>query len=73
MVTVTILNPIPPAGAVTVQLLRNGALAPDGVLQKLDAVTSRTWFLRSVKTLDLITRDRVYCSGGYAISVLIPE
>jgi hypothetical protein len=32
------LNPIPPTGAVTVQLLRNGVAAPDGVLQKLDAV-----------------------------------
>jgi len=56
MVTVTILNPIPPTGAVTVQLLRNGVPAPDGVLQKLFAVTSRTWFLRGVKTLDLVTR-----------------
>jgi len=26
-----------------------------------------------VKTLDLVTRDRIYCSGSYAISVLIPD
>jgi len=73
LVTATILNPIPPTGAVTVQLLRNGVLAPDGVLQKQDAVTSRTWFLQGVKTLDLVTRNQVYCSGSYAISVLISD
>lgn len=73
MVTVTILNPTPPTGAVTVQLLRNGAAAPDGVLQKLDAATSRTWFLSGVRTLDLVTRNRIYCSGSYAVSVVISD
>jgi hypothetical protein len=69
MLTVTVQNPIPPAGAVTVELRRNGGAVPDGVVNKLNAVTSRTWFLRNVKTLDLVSHDQTYCSGGYAISV----
>jgi hypothetical protein len=71
VLTVTIVNPIPPSGAVTVELLRNGAAVPDGVLMKLNAVTSRTWFLTGVKTLDLVARDKTYCSGYHAISVLL--
>jgi hypothetical protein len=71
VLTVTIVNPIPPAGAVTVELLRNGAAVPDGVLNKLNAVTSRTWFLTGVRTLDLVARDKTYCSGQHAISVLL--
>ena len=63
VLTVTIYNPIPPTGAVKVELLRNGAAVPDGVLNKLNAVTSRTWFLTRVKTLDLVARDRTYSSG----------
>lgn len=69
VLTVTVLNPIPPAGAVIVELRRNGGAVPDGVVNKLNAVTSRTWFLRTVKTLDLISRDQTYSSGSYAISV----
>jgi hypothetical protein len=38
-------------------------------VNKLNAVTSRTWFLRNVKTLDLISRDQTFSSGSYAISV----
>lgn len=71
VLTVTIANPIPPMGAVTVELLRNGAAVPDGVMNKLNGVTSRTWFLTGVKTLDLVARDRTYCSGSHAISVLL--
>lgn len=71
VLTVTIDNPIPPLGAVKVELLRNGAAVPDGVLNKLNAVTSRTWFLTGVKTLDLVARDRTYSSGQHAISVLL--
>jgi hypothetical protein len=37
----------------------------------LNAVTSRTWFLTGVKTLDLVARDKTYCSGHHAISVLL--
>jgi hypothetical protein len=69
--TVTIVNPIPPAGAVKVELLRNGAAVPDGILNKLNGVTSRTWFLTGVKTLDLVARDKIYSSGQHAISVLL--
>jgi hypothetical protein len=72
VLTLTVLNPIPPAGAVTVELRRNGGAVPDGVINKLNAVISRTWFLTGVKTLDLVTRDKVYCSGSYAISVILP-
>ncbi len=42
---------------------------PNGVLDKRNAVTSRTWLLFDVKTLDLVTKGKVYCSGVYAISV----
>ena len=73
VLTVTIINPIPPSGAVTVELLRNGAAVPNGVLKKLNAITSRTWFLPEVSTLDLVSRDTTYCSGSYAISVLLPQ
>jgi hypothetical protein len=71
VLTVTIVNPFPPAGAVTVELLRNGAAVSDGVLTKLNAVTSRPWFLTGVKTLDLVARDKTYSSGQHAISVLL--
>jgi hypothetical protein len=64
VLTVTVLNPIPPAGAVTVELRRNGGAVPDGVINKLNAVISRTWFLTGVKTLDLVTRDKIYSSGS---------
>jgi hypothetical protein len=40
------------------------------VITKLKAVTSRTWFLKGVKTLDLVSRDNAYCSGSYAITVV---
>jgi hypothetical protein len=73
VLTVTVYNPIPPAGAVRVELRRNGGAAPDGVINKVSAAISRTWFLTGVRTLDLVTRDRVYCSGSYAISVLLPK
>jgi hypothetical protein len=69
VLTVTVLNPIPPAGAVIVELRLNGGAVPDGVVNKLNAVTSRTWFLRNVKTLDLVSRDQTFSSGSYAISV----
>jgi hypothetical protein len=71
MVSVTILNPMPRRGHRAAAA--NGVVVPDGVLQKLDAVTSRIWFLRGVRTLDLVTRNRIYCSGSYAISVLISD
>jgi hypothetical protein len=73
VVTVTIIDPIPPAGAVTVELRRNGGAVPDGVMKKLNAVMSRTWFLTGVKTLDLVTRDKIYSAGSYAISVILPN
>jgi hypothetical protein len=73
VVTVTILDPIPPAGAVTVELRRNGGAVPDGVMNKLNSVTSRTWYFTGVKTLDLISRDKIYSSGSYAISVILPN
>ncbi|HEY7292503.1 MAG TPA: hypothetical protein VH583_21885 [Vicinamibacterales bacterium] len=72
VLTVTVLNPIPPAGAVSVELRKNGGAVPDGVINKLNAVISRTWFLTGVKTLDLVARDKTYSSGSYAISVILP-
>ena len=69
LLTVTVQNPIPPSGAAKVELLVNGAATPNGVLDKRNAVTSRTWLLFGVKTLDLVTKGKVYCSGEYAISV----
>jgi len=51
--------------------MRNGAAVSDGALNKLNAVTSRTWFLTGVKTLDLVARDKTYSSGQHAISVLL--
>ena len=73
VLTVTITAPDPPAGAVTVELRRNGGAVPDGVMNKLNSVTSRTWYLTGVKTLDLISRDKIYSSGSYAISVILPN
>ena len=73
VLTVTVLDPIPPAGAVTVELRRNGGAVPDGVINKMNAAISRTWFLTGVKTLDLVTRDKIYCAGSYAISVILPS
>ena len=73
VLTVTVSNPFPPTGNVKVELRRNGAAVPDGVINKTNAQISRTWFLMGVHTLDLITRDRVYCSGSYAISVILPN
>jgi len=73
VLTVTVSNPFPPTGAVRVELRRNGGAVPDGMINKVSAVISRTWFLTGVKTLDLVTRDRVYCSGSYAISVILPN
>ena len=73
VLTVTVYNPTPPTGAVRVELRRNGAAVSDGLINKVSAEISRTWFLTGVKTLDLITRDRVYCSGSYAISVILPN
>ena len=70
VLTVTVLNPIPPAGAVKIELLKNGAAVPDGLINKLNAITSRTWFLKGVKTLDLVSRDNTYCSGSCAITVV---
>src|SRR5262249_18158107 len=62
VLTVTIVNPAPPAGAVKVELLRNGAAGPDGGLNKLNAGTSRTWFFTGVKTLDLFAPGKTYSS-----------
>jgi hypothetical protein len=73
VLTVTVENPFPPTGAVRVELRRNGAAVADGLINKVNAEISRTWFLTGVKTLDLIARDRVYCSGSYAISVILPN
>src|SRR5262252_6808936 len=73
VLTVTITAPDPPAGAVTVELRRNGGAVPDGVMKKINAVISRTWCLRGVKTLDLVARDRTYSAGTYAISVILPN
>jgi hypothetical protein len=73
VLTVTITAPDPPAGAVTVELRRNGGAVPDGVMKKLNAIISRTWFLTGVKTLDLVARDRTYSAGTYAISVILPN
>ena len=73
VLTVTVQNPGPPAGAVKVELLRNGAAVPDGLIDKVNATISRTWFLTGVKTLDLVARDKVYCTGTYAISVILPN
>ena len=70
VLTVTVLNPIPPAGAVKIELRKNGAAVPDGLITKLNAVTSRTWFLKGVKRLDLVSRDGKYCSGSHAITVM---
>jgi hypothetical protein len=70
VLTVTVLNPIPPAGAVKIELRKNGAAVPDGLITKLNAVTSRTWFLKGVKKLDLVSRDGKYCSGSHAITVM---
>jgi hypothetical protein len=69
LLTVTILNPIPPAGAAAVELLVNGAATANGVLDKRFGITSRTWLLFGVKTLDLQAKSKGYCSGEYAISV----
>jgi hypothetical protein len=73
VLTVTVSDPIPPAGAVTVELRRNDAAVPNGVINKLNAVISRTWFLTGVRTLDLVTRDKIYCTDSYAISVILPN
>jgi len=73
VLTVTVLNPFPPTGAVRVELRRNGAAVSDGLIDKVNAVISRTWFLTGVKTLDLVARDRVFCTGSYAISVILPN
>ncbi len=73
VLTVTVLNPSPPTGAVRVELVRNGAAVPDGLINKVNATISRTWFLTGVKTLDLVARDSVYCTGSYAISVMLPN
>ena len=73
VVTVTILDSGPPAGAVTVELRRNGGAIPDGVMKKVNAMISRTWFLTGVKTLDLVARDKIYSTGMYAISVILPS
>ena len=70
VLTVTVLNPTPPAGAVKIELLKNGAAIPDGLIDKLNAVTSRTWFLEGVKTLDLVSRDNTFSSGSCAITVV---
>ncbi len=42
-------------------------------MNKLNAVTSRTWYLTGVKTLDLVSRDKIYSTGSYAISVILPN
>ncbi len=42
-------------------------------MKREETLTSRAWSLRGVKTLDLVTRDGVDCSGGYAMSVLTPD
>jgi hypothetical protein len=47
--------------AVPVELRKNGAAVPNGLITKLNAVTSRTWF---------VSRDNAYCSGSYAITVV---
>jgi hypothetical protein len=73
VVTVTIADPIPPAGSVTLELRRNGGAVADGVMKKLNAMISRTWFLTGVKTLDLVSRDKIYTAGSYAISVILPN
>jgi hypothetical protein len=70
VLTVTVFNPIPPAGAVKIVLMKNGAAVPDGVITKLNAVTSRTWFLKGVKRLDLVSLDGKHCSGSHAITVV---
>jgi hypothetical protein len=41
------------------------------LLNKLNAVTSRTWLLTGVRTIDLVSRDKTYRSGSHAITVLI--
>jgi hypothetical protein len=69
LLTVTIQNPIPPAGAASIELLVNGAATANGVLNKQFGATSRTWLLFGVKTLDLQAKSKGYCSGQYAISV----
>jgi hypothetical protein len=43
------------------------------VINKPNAVISRMWFLTGVKTLDLVARDKIYCAGSYAISVILPN
>ena len=73
VLTVTVSAPFPPTGAARVELRRNGGAVPDGLLDKINADISRTWFLTGVKTLDLVARDRVFCSGNYAISVVLPN
>jgi len=73
VLTVTVLDPFPPAGAARVELRRNGGAVADGVINKVAAAISRTWFLTGVKTLDLVTRSRVYCAGSYAISVIVRD
>jgi hypothetical protein len=71
LLTVTILNPVPPAGTSKVEMLVNGNPAPNGLLNKRNAVTSRTWLLTGVKTIDLVARSKNYSSGEYAVSVLV--
>lgn len=71
VLTVTIANPTPPAGAVTVELRRNGAAVADGVINKRNGLISRTWYLTGVRTLDLVARDKTYSSGSYAITVIV--
>ena len=73
VLTVTVTSPFPPTGAVKVELRRNGAAVPDGLIDKVSSDISRTWFLTGVRTLDLIARDKVFCSGRYAISVILPN
>ena len=70
LITVTFVNPIPPTGAGLVELIVNGAAISDGVLDKKNSITSRTWLLSGVKTIDLFARDKNYSSGEYALSVL---
>jgi hypothetical protein len=52
--------------------LVNGASISNGVLEKKQGITSRTWLLTEVKTIDLMACEKEYCSGDYGISVVLP-
>ena len=69
VLSISIVNPMP--GPFTVEIMANGHSVPDGVLDKKRGITSRTWKLKNVKTIDLRARTKGYCSGRYAISVTL--